>query len=213
MSGDVFGPVLTVYVYPNEEFHKTVDLIDGTGQYALTGTMWVFCLSCVFSPIWSGSQRFVTLSWMHLPAFPKLRAMSTTMRWCRCWPTALRLEVLTSFLGLLVRGVSRIRLCTSRFEYYLIWNRVRNSEAETASKVISVYRVIVEMLRFLDIVLAQIKGKPYDVLKEKKRTALTFKFDLILSWITTVVIHDFVGRSHCSSITAGSRRTNPSHTK
>ena len=39
MAEEVFGPVLTVYVYPDEEFDKTLELIDGTGQYALTGAM------------------------------------------------------------------------------------------------------------------------------------------------------------------------------
>ena len=47
MTEEVFGPVLTVYVFPDEEFDKTVDLIDRTGQYALTGSMCVaFVLSC-----------------------------------------------------------------------------------------------------------------------------------------------------------------------
>ena len=39
MSEEAFGPVLTVYVYPDEEFDKTVELIDGTGQYPLMGAM------------------------------------------------------------------------------------------------------------------------------------------------------------------------------
>ncbi|KAF8687076.1 hypothetical protein AX14_003721 [Amanita brunnescens Koide BX004] len=39
MTEEVFGPVLTVYVFPDEEFDKTVDLIDRTGQYALTGSI------------------------------------------------------------------------------------------------------------------------------------------------------------------------------
>ncbi|KAF8322932.1 Aldehyde/histidinol dehydrogenase [Amanita rubescens] len=39
ISEEIFGPVLTVYAYPDEEFDKTVDLMAGTGQYALTGAM------------------------------------------------------------------------------------------------------------------------------------------------------------------------------
>jgi len=39
MSEQIFGQVMTVYVYPDEEFDKTVELIDGTGRYALTGAM------------------------------------------------------------------------------------------------------------------------------------------------------------------------------
>jgi len=39
MTDEIFGPVLTVYVYPDEEFEHTVDLIDRTGQYALTGSI------------------------------------------------------------------------------------------------------------------------------------------------------------------------------
>ena len=45
MAEEIFGPVLTVYVYPDEEFKHTVDLIDCTGQYALTGSMYVSFLS------------------------------------------------------------------------------------------------------------------------------------------------------------------------
>jgi len=31
MSEEIFGPVLTVYVCPDEEFDKMVEGIDGTG--------------------------------------------------------------------------------------------------------------------------------------------------------------------------------------
>jgi 1-pyrroline-5-carboxylate dehydrogenase len=46
MTDEIFGSVLTVYVYPDEEFEHTVDLIDRTGQYALTGSMYVFISLC-----------------------------------------------------------------------------------------------------------------------------------------------------------------------
>ena len=39
MVDELFGPVLTVYVYPDEEFEQVLDLIDGTGEYALTGAV------------------------------------------------------------------------------------------------------------------------------------------------------------------------------
>ena len=38
---EIFGPVLTIYVYENEKWSETLDLIDNTSPYALTG--------CVFS--------------------------------------------------------------------------------------------------------------------------------------------------------------------
>lgn len=37
MCEELFGPVLTVYVYNDEEFEKTLDLVDQTSIYALTG--------------------------------------------------------------------------------------------------------------------------------------------------------------------------------
>lgn len=37
MVEEIFGPVLTVYVYPDSEFEETLDLCDSTSPYALTG--------------------------------------------------------------------------------------------------------------------------------------------------------------------------------
>ncbi|KAH9030126.1 delta-1-pyrroline-5-carboxylate dehydrogenase [Lactarius pseudohatsudake] len=37
MREEIFGPVVTVYVYEDEDFDKTLDLIDTTSEYALTG--------------------------------------------------------------------------------------------------------------------------------------------------------------------------------
>jgi 1-pyrroline-5-carboxylate dehydrogenase len=37
MVEEIFGPVLTVYVYPDSEFEETLELCDGTSPYALTG--------------------------------------------------------------------------------------------------------------------------------------------------------------------------------
>ncbi|KAI8452636.1 delta-1-pyrroline-5-carboxylate dehydrogenase [Phakopsora pachyrhizi] len=39
MTEELFGPVITVYVYPDSEFEKTCDLIDSSSTYALTGSI------------------------------------------------------------------------------------------------------------------------------------------------------------------------------
>lgn len=39
MCDELFGPVLTVYVYEDEDFEKTLELIDKTSIYALTGAV------------------------------------------------------------------------------------------------------------------------------------------------------------------------------
>lgn len=39
MCEEIFGPVLTVYVYPANAFEKTLELVDGTSAYALTGAI------------------------------------------------------------------------------------------------------------------------------------------------------------------------------
>jgi 1-pyrroline-5-carboxylate dehydrogenase len=39
MCEEVFGPVLTVYVYHSENFEQTLDLVDSTSPYALTGSI------------------------------------------------------------------------------------------------------------------------------------------------------------------------------
>ena len=39
MCEEIFGPVLTLYVYPAEDFDKTLELVDKTGEYALTGAI------------------------------------------------------------------------------------------------------------------------------------------------------------------------------
>lgn len=41
MSEELFGPVLTVYVYDENDFDATVDLVDNTSIYGLTGA--IFC--------------------------------------------------------------------------------------------------------------------------------------------------------------------------
>ena len=39
MCEEIFGPVLTVYVYPAGSFEKTLELVDNTSPYALTGSV------------------------------------------------------------------------------------------------------------------------------------------------------------------------------
>ncbi len=39
MCEEIFGPVLTVYVYKAGEFEKTIELVDSTSPYALTGSI------------------------------------------------------------------------------------------------------------------------------------------------------------------------------
>lgn len=39
MTEELFGPVITVYVYPDAEFEKTCELIDSSSAYALTGSI------------------------------------------------------------------------------------------------------------------------------------------------------------------------------
>jgi len=39
MCDEIFGPVLTIYVYPTNQFEKTLDLLDKTSKYALTGAI------------------------------------------------------------------------------------------------------------------------------------------------------------------------------
>jgi len=40
MEEEIFGPVLTIYVYEDKDFKKTLDLCDQTSPYALTGAIW-----------------------------------------------------------------------------------------------------------------------------------------------------------------------------
>jgi len=40
MEEEIFGPVLTIYVYEDDKFEETVDLCNETSPYALTGAIW-----------------------------------------------------------------------------------------------------------------------------------------------------------------------------
>jgi 1-pyrroline-5-carboxylate dehydrogenase len=39
MEEEIFGPVLTIYVYEDNDFEKTLDILDATSPYALTGSI------------------------------------------------------------------------------------------------------------------------------------------------------------------------------
>ncbi len=39
MCDELFGPVLSIYIYPDNEYEKTLHLIDNTSEYALTGAI------------------------------------------------------------------------------------------------------------------------------------------------------------------------------
>jgi 1-pyrroline-5-carboxylate dehydrogenase len=39
MEEELFGPVLTLYVYPADKYEQTLDILDGTSPYALTGAI------------------------------------------------------------------------------------------------------------------------------------------------------------------------------
>jgi len=39
MCEEIFGPVLTIYVYPDKDFEKMLDIVDTTSPYALTGAI------------------------------------------------------------------------------------------------------------------------------------------------------------------------------
>jgi 1-pyrroline-5-carboxylate dehydrogenase len=39
MEEEIFGPVLTIYVYEDDDFEATVELVDSTSPYALTGSV------------------------------------------------------------------------------------------------------------------------------------------------------------------------------
>ena len=39
MQVELFGPVITIYVYPDKEFEKTLEIVDNTSPYGLTGAI------------------------------------------------------------------------------------------------------------------------------------------------------------------------------
>ncbi|MFT4679868.1 MAG: 1-pyrroline-5-carboxylate dehydrogenase [Flavobacteriales bacterium] len=43
MCEEIFGPVITIYVYDEDKFEETLDLVDETSEYALTGSIFSGC--------------------------------------------------------------------------------------------------------------------------------------------------------------------------
>ena len=41
MEEEIFGPVLTIYIYNPNDWQETLELVDTTSPYALTGA--IFC--------------------------------------------------------------------------------------------------------------------------------------------------------------------------
>ena len=39
MREEIFGPVMTIYVYSDNKFEETLRLVDKTSEYALTGAI------------------------------------------------------------------------------------------------------------------------------------------------------------------------------
>jgi 1-pyrroline-5-carboxylate dehydrogenase len=39
MEEELFGPILTIYIYDHKKFEETVELVDKTSMYALTGSI------------------------------------------------------------------------------------------------------------------------------------------------------------------------------
>src|SRR5690606_40222890 len=39
METELFGPILTVYVYEDSKWEETLELVDSTSEYALTGAV------------------------------------------------------------------------------------------------------------------------------------------------------------------------------
>ena len=39
MTEEIFGPVLSVYVYPENKFDDTIELCNSTSEYGLTGAI------------------------------------------------------------------------------------------------------------------------------------------------------------------------------
>lgn len=39
MTEEIFGPLLTIYVYPDNKLNKTLDLVGSTTPFALTGAI------------------------------------------------------------------------------------------------------------------------------------------------------------------------------
>ena len=43
MERELFGPIVTIYLYKDEDFEKTLKIIDNSSDYALTGSIFAIC--------------------------------------------------------------------------------------------------------------------------------------------------------------------------
>ena len=39
MCEEIFGPVITIYVYPKDQWRETIEILNETSEYALTGAI------------------------------------------------------------------------------------------------------------------------------------------------------------------------------
>jgi len=61
MVEEIFGPVVTVYVYPDREYEKTLRLCDATSPYALTGAIFAEdrkAINLAYNILWHSSGNF-----------------------------------------------------------------------------------------------------------------------------------------------------------
>src|SRR5690606_9075655 len=43
MCEEIFGPIVTIYVYDAEKYEETLEILDQTSEYALTGAVFATC--------------------------------------------------------------------------------------------------------------------------------------------------------------------------
>jgi 1-pyrroline-5-carboxylate dehydrogenase len=61
MQEEIFGPVLTIYVYPAGEYTKTLDMLDKTSPYALTGAIFAqdrWAIEEAFTKLFNSAGNF-----------------------------------------------------------------------------------------------------------------------------------------------------------
>ncbi len=61
MEEEIFGPILTVYVYDDNKFEETLELCDSTSPYGLTGCIWAkdrTAINKAFDTMWHAAGNF-----------------------------------------------------------------------------------------------------------------------------------------------------------
>lgn len=61
MREEIFGPVLTIFVYPDERFAETLDMVDKTSPYALTGAIFAtdrYAIDLAFHKLTNAAGNF-----------------------------------------------------------------------------------------------------------------------------------------------------------